>query len=72
MGQSTPINPRKGLSWKVCEGGSSFEEPNYLEDQAWRLPPGPERDAMLKRARQMDVANHTSEWLSSPGLQPPK
>jgi hypothetical protein len=43
-----------------------------LEDQAWRVPPGPERDALLRRARQMDVANHMNEWLSSPGLQAPK
>ena len=36
------------------------------------LPPGPERDAMLKRARQADVAVHLDEWSRSPGLQPPK
>jgi hypothetical protein len=43
-----------------------------LEDKAWRMPPGPERDALLRRARQMDVANRMNEWLSSPGLQAPK
>lgn len=43
-----------------------------LEDRAGRLPPGPERDALLRRARRMDVARHINAWLSSPGLQPPK
>jgi hypothetical protein len=36
------------------------------------LPPGPQRDALLRRARQMDVANHMNEWLSSLRLQSPK
>jgi hypothetical protein len=43
-----------------------------LEDQAWRRPPGPERDGLLRRARQMTTASHMQEWLSSPGLRPPE
>ena len=43
-----------------------------LEDQARGVPAGPERDALLRKARRMDVAEHIDEWLSSPGLQPPK
>jgi hypothetical protein len=43
-----------------------------LEEQAWRLPPGPERDGMLRRARQMETASHMQEWLTSPGLRPPE
>jgi hypothetical protein len=43
-----------------------------LEDQAWRMPPGPERDRLLRRARQMETASHIQEWLTSPELQPPK
>jgi hypothetical protein len=39
--------------------------------QAEQLRPGRERDALIKRARQLDVACHMNEWLSSPGLQPP-
>jgi hypothetical protein len=30
-----------------------------------------ERDALLRTARQYEVAAHLDEWLSSPGLQPP-
>lgn len=40
-------------------------------EQASKTPPGPERDALLKKARQADVANHLDDWAKSPGLQPP-
>jgi hypothetical protein len=43
-----------------------------LEAQIAKLKHGPERDALLKKIRQLDTAAHLSEWLSSPGLQPPK
>jgi hypothetical protein len=41
-------------------------------DKAGVLPPGPERDNMLKKARQADTATHLTNWADSPGLQPPK
>jgi hypothetical protein len=43
-----------------------------VREQAAQLPPGPEQDAMLKRASQADTAAHLDEWANSPGLQPPK
>jgi hypothetical protein len=43
-----------------------------VRERAKQLPPGPEREAQLKRARQADVAAHLDEWVNSPGLQPPK
>jgi hypothetical protein len=36
------------------------------------LPPGPERDALLKKIRQADTAARLDQWAQSPGLQPPK
>lgn len=39
--------------------------------KAAQLPSGPERDALLKQARQLDTATHMDEWASSPGLRPP-
>jgi hypothetical protein len=41
-----------------------------VQQQASKL--GPERDALLEKARQADVANHLQDWAKSPGLQPPK
>ena len=43
-----------------------------VREQAAALPPGPEREALIKRARQADVACHLDDWASSPELQPPK
>jgi hypothetical protein len=43
-----------------------------LKAKAAELRPSPERDALLKRARQADIAAHLEEWANSPGLQPPK
>ena len=43
-----------------------------LKTKATELRPGPERDALLKRARQADTASHIDEWANSPGLRPPK
>nr|WP_298108557.1 hypothetical protein [Bradyrhizobium sp.] len=40
--------------------------------QASHLPPGPEREQMLRRARRADTAAHLDEWVNSPGLQSPK
>jgi hypothetical protein len=36
------------------------------------LPPGIERDHALRRAPQAETGSHMSEWLRSPGLQPPE
>ncbi|MBT1516599.1 hypothetical protein KIP88_39950 [Bradyrhizobium sp. SRL28] len=43
-----------------------------LEAQVAKLKPGPQMDALLEKISQLDTAAHMSEWLSSPGLQPPK
>ena len=50
-----------------------------LEEQAKRLrkeaqgtPHGVEREKLIRRAREAETAAHIQEWLSSPGLQPPK
>jgi hypothetical protein len=40
--------------------------------QAALLPPGPERRDLLRRAREAETAAHMNDWLTSPGLQPPK
>ena len=36
-----------------------------------KLPPGPEREALLRKARQDEIGAHMTEWLTSPGLRPP-
>jgi hypothetical protein len=43
-----------------------------LKQQAKTWPLGKERDALLRKARQIETTSHINEWLSSPGLQPPR
>ncbi|MDI3564201.1 hypothetical protein [Bradyrhizobium sp. Arg816] len=47
------------------------EEAKELRATAATLPPGYEREALLRRARQDETAAHVTEWLNSPGLRPP-
>jgi len=42
-----------------------------VRDHAAALPPGTEREDLLRRARQADTASHLDEWINSPALQPP-
>jgi hypothetical protein len=48
------------------------EEAKRLREEAKLLPAGAAREALLRKARQAETGSHMSEWLSSPGLQPPK
>jgi hypothetical protein len=43
-----------------------------LREQARSAPPGIKRDDLIRRARQAETAAHMSEWISCPGLRPPK
>jgi hypothetical protein len=43
-----------------------------IRAQAAQLPAGPDREALLKKAGQADVASHLNDWANSAGLQPPK
>jgi hypothetical protein len=42
-----------------------------IRAQAAELPPGRERDELLKKVRQAETAMHLDDWANSPGLQPP-
>ena len=43
-----------------------------LKAEAAKLRPGPERDALLRRARIADTTAQMDDWAKSPGLRPPK
>lgn len=47
-------------------------EAERLRERASSLPPGAARDEMLRKARQAETGSQMSEWLRSPGLQPPE
>jgi hypothetical protein len=48
------------------------EKAKRLREEAKLLPPGAVREALLRKARQAETGSHMSQWLASPGLQPPK
>jgi hypothetical protein len=48
------------------------EEANRLRERAKSLPPGPQREALLGKARQAETGSHLSEWLTSSGLRTPQ
>ena len=48
------------------------KEAKELRQRAKQLPPCPEREALLRKARQDETAAHLTEWLTSPGLQAPR
>jgi hypothetical protein len=43
-----------------------------VREQAAKLPPGPDRDMLLKKVQHAETALHLEDWANSPGLQPPK
>jgi hypothetical protein len=48
------------------------QEAERLRAEAEKMPPGPARHALLRKARQAEIATQINEWLKSPGLQPPE
>ena len=48
------------------------EEAKRLREKAKLLKPGAKRDELIRKARQAETGSHMSEWLRSPGLQPPR
>jgi hypothetical protein len=48
------------------------QEAHRVKERAKTLPEGKERELLSRKARQLETASRISEWISSPGLQPPK
>jgi hypothetical protein len=48
------------------------DQAEAYKQQAAKLPHGKERDQLIRKARQLETASQMNEWLTSPGLQPPK
>jgi hypothetical protein len=48
------------------------EQKVRLEKEASKLKPGPERDNLLRRTQQFEVATNVSGWLRSPGWRRPE
>lgn len=45
---------------------------NDARERAADMPPGQQKDDLLRKARQADTASRLDAWAHSTGLQPPK
>jgi hypothetical protein len=48
------------------------EQAEAFKLEAEKLPFGKEREELLRKARQLETASHINEWITSPGLEPPR
>ena len=48
------------------------EQTERLRKEARGTPPGIERERLIRKVRQIEPAAQMSDWLRSPGLQPPR
>ena len=48
------------------------QEARRVKDRAKTLPQGKERELLSRKARQLETASRINDWMSSPGLRPPK
>jgi len=64
------------MAWLINKSPTLYErltdEKKRIEAAAAHLEHGSIRDKLLQELRQLDVAAHINEWLSSPGLQAPR
>ena len=47
-------------------------EAKRLRDEAKKLPPSPEQEELLRKAREDEMVAKIAGWITSSGLQPPK
>jgi hypothetical protein len=63
------------MTWLINKSPTLYErladEQKRIEDAIALLGPGLRRNKLLEKLRQLGVAAHIDEWLSSPGLRTP-
>jgi hypothetical protein len=49
-----------------------IQQAQNFRRQAEEMPAGVQRDELMRKARQAEMTAHLDDWISSPGLRPPK
>ena len=62
----------RSMTGKITIEEKWLQQSETAKSEAEKLPYGKEREALVRKARQLHTASQINEWLSSPGLQPPK
>jgi hypothetical protein len=60
------------MTGKITIEQEWHQQSEAAKNEAQKLPHGKERDALVRKARQLKTASQINQWLSSPELQPPK
>jgi hypothetical protein len=61
-----PNQPKPAFEQRLAQ------EARRVRERAKTLPQGKERELLSRKARRLETASRLNEWLSSPGLQPPR
>jgi hypothetical protein len=48
------------------------QQSEEAKSEAEKLPYSKEREALVRKARQLETASQVDRWISSPAWQPPK
>ena len=67
-----PIVGRRRFRQELALKERLLASAREARDRAALLPPGPERQKLLKDARYLKTTADLDSWISSPGLAPPK
>jgi hypothetical protein len=63
---------RRHLKQEISLQDRIVEWANGVRAEAAAMPPGPDRDELLKKLRQAETAMHLDDWANSPGLRSPE
>ena len=69
---SKSINRRRRVRQTVSLQDRLAQQARVDRDQARRLPPGREREELLRHARRAESASQMTEWLTFPPSKPQK
>ena len=66
MPRPQPDQPKPTFEQRLAQ------EALRIQEQVKSLPHGKERELLVRKARQLETASRINDWMSSPGLQPPR
>ena len=63
---------RRRFKQENCLQARIVEWAKGVRAEAAEMPPGADRETLLKKVRFAETAMHLDDWANSPGLQPRK
>jgi hypothetical protein len=72
VGANLAQHPLQDIRERLTIEQKWHQQSEAANAEAQMLPHGKERDALVRRARQLQTASQINQWLSSPELKPPE